>query len=75
MFLQIGMQLDFVRNSVNAQDPYYKPFMPKGSKWDVVKTYAENWYKDEFFANELFNGCNPHIIQVVTHDKIREEFK
>ena len=49
--------------------------MPKGDKWDLVKLAAEHWYDDQYFCNELFNGCNPFTIKVVTHDQVRDEFK
>lgn len=44
-------------------------------KWDIVKYSHENWDKDEYFCNELFNGCNPYTIRVVTHEQLRPEFK
>jgi hypothetical protein len=65
-----------VSNSKNLEDQY-EGFIPKGEKFDLVrKVVAQNWYEDEFFCNELFNGCNPLSVYVVDHEriKIHEEF-
>jgi len=66
VFVSIGGCLDFIRKSVETDDPFFLPFVPKGDKFDMVKMVADNWYNDEFFCNELFNGCNPFTIRLVT---------
>jgi len=73
-FLQVGANLDFIRKSIDADDPFFKPFLPKGSKYAPVKIVADNWYKDDFFCNELFNGCNPFTIRVIKEKYLRPEF-
>jgi len=50
------------------------PFIPKGNKYDIVETVAKNWYNDDFFCNELFNGMNPYTIRVISPGDVRKEF-
>jgi hypothetical protein len=38
----------------------YLAFLPSIDKFDIVKEVnAKHWAEDDFFVNELFNGCNP----------------
>jgi hypothetical protein len=49
-------------------------YLPQTDKFEIVKTVnSKNWYKDDFFVNELFNGCNPVSIRVVNMDNIENE--
>lgn len=41
-------------------------YIPKRDNFEITKTQqAKHWYKDDFFANELFNGLNPVTVKVV----------
>lgn len=66
--------MDFVAKSVTNDDQYHLPFQPKGEKFLIVKDVADNWYKDDFFVYELFNGCNPFTIKVADPQTLRPEF-
>jgi len=66
--------MDFVKNSIKCDDPFFIPFKPNDKKFDIVKYNAENWFKDDFFCFELFNGCNPYTIRIVKPDDLRPEF-
>ncbi len=75
IFLQFCSECDFIKNSKEADDPFYLPFIPKGEKFDIVKMAAQHWYTDEYFCNELFNGCNPFTIRQVSPSEVRDAFK
>ncbi|CDW84295.1 arachidonate 15-lipoxygenase [Stylonychia lemnae] len=75
VFLQLGTSIDFIKKSADADDQFHLPFVPKGEKFSIVKEVALNWYKDEYFCFELFNGCNPFTIKVAEVEKLRQEFK
>lgn len=71
----MGASLDFIKKSIATDDPFYIPFIPKGEKFDIVKMAADNWYTDQYFCNELFNGCNPYTIRVVEPSQVRDAFR
>jgi hypothetical protein len=66
-FNQTGAKLDFLRKSISTDDPFYKPFLPNGTKYECIAKVAKHWYEDEFFANELFNGCNPYTVKKINY--------
>ena len=72
--VQAGAQMDFIKKSINCDDPFYIPFKPDDKKFEVVKYNAMNWFKDDFFCFELFNGCNPYTIRIVKPEELRTEF-
>jgi hypothetical protein len=57
--LQVGCYIDFVKKSLVSEDQYLHPYKPKGSKFLILEEVAQHWATDEYFARELFNGCNP----------------
>lgn len=73
--LQFGTSFDFIKKSAMHEDQYFHPFLPKGDRFSIVEDVANNWFKDEYFCYELFNGCNPFTIKVAEVDKLRPEFK
>lgn len=74
IFTQLGCHMDFINKSITNDDQYYHPFVPKGEKFLIVKEVVENWWKDDYFCHELFNGCNPYTIKVANPQTLRPEF-
>jgi len=66
----------FVEKSVKKSIDEMLCYIPDVERWDIVKNVNfKNWYKDDFFANELFNGLNPYTVRVVeTVEHIPQEF-
>ena len=66
----------FVEKSVKKSIDEMLCYIPDVERWDIVKNVNfKNWYKDDFFANELFNGLNPYTVKVVeTVEDIPQEF-
>lgn len=71
----IEAQLDFVKMSMDGGDQFLS-CLPKDKKWDEVRNIvSQYWNEEEFFAYEVFNGCNPFTVKICKPDDVHEEFQ
>ena len=68
--------INFVKNSALVSYDEMLCYIPCEERWNIVKEVNHKvWFKDDFFANELFNGLNPYTVQVVKSPKeLKKEF-
>ena len=66
----------FVDNSQLVSLDEMLCYIPDVHRWSIVKEVnIKFWYRDDFFANELFNGLNPYSVHLVkTPNELRCEF-
>ena len=72
----LSAEKKFIEKSQKAGIDEQMAYLPESERWDIVKQVNFNhWHKDDFFAFEIFNGCNPFSVETVTNiDDIQKEW-